>query len=504
MLHRILHKHLDDFIARVEAADRSMPAFVRLELQRFLTCGVLEHGLAVQRCSSCSFERVVGLSCGGRGFCPACLGRRMAQTSAHLVDSILPHVPYRQFVLSLPPPLRFMLAYNAELCAHLLRLFLRGVFRWQRHTAKRELGLRSVRDVHCGAVSEIQRCGGSLNLNLHLHSVLADGVFIVDSQSDTPRFVALPAPTQPELDQIAWQLYRQVLDLVQKLGLDCQLPTDDSGVTASMDPLLLDCATAAMQGTTLFGEQPGQRVLQLGAVAKPQDHSQTRRQRPPHGFDIHATRRVSKDDRGGLERLCQYILRPPISHDRLEELEDGRIRVRFTRPWSNGATHQILTPLDLISRLVPLVPPPRAHQIRYHGFLAPRSSIRHLVIPERLPNQKKVIQLSLFTDGDRKPTATVNDNPDDRPEPRTPKLQRISWARLLKRAGDYDMETCPDCGGVMRVVQCVFAAEPIRAILEARAEQGSPRTRPRARAPPQLVFGFVGARHDSSTAAKAA
>jgi hypothetical protein len=58
---------------------------------------------------------------------------------------------------------------------------------------------------------------------------------------------------------------------------------------------------------------------------------------------------------GALERLCNYILKPPIAHDRLELLDDGRVRLRFTRPWSNGATHQIMAPLDLIARLVALV-----------------------------------------------------------------------------------------------------------------------------------------------------
>ncbi len=32
--------------------------------------------------------------------------KRMAETSAHLVDSVLPKHPYRQFVISLPYPLR--------------------------------------------------------------------------------------------------------------------------------------------------------------------------------------------------------------------------------------------------------------------------------------------------------------------------------------------------------------------------------------------------------------
>ncbi len=37
-----------------------------------------------------------------RGFCPSCLGRRMADTAAFCVDHLFPRVPARQYVLSLP------------------------------------------------------------------------------------------------------------------------------------------------------------------------------------------------------------------------------------------------------------------------------------------------------------------------------------------------------------------------------------------------------------------
>ena len=166
--------------------------------------------------------------------------------------------------------------------------------------------------------------------------------------------------------------------------------------------------------------------------------------------------------------------------------------LRFTRPWSNGASHQILTPLDLIARLVALVPPPRSHQVRYNGFLAARSKIRHLVIPDRGEPQAKVVQLSLFAPRQEPTSASQLSICNDTSAHRIPKLQRIAWARLLKRVG-YDMETCPKCGAVMRVVQCVLATEAIRTILEARGEhsQSSPRTRPPARAPPQMFFGFA-------------
>jgi hypothetical protein len=94
-----------------------MPPFVVAELRKFLRCGVLAHGFARVRCGACAFERLVPFSCKGRGFCPSCCGRRMAERAAHLVDHVLPpDVPVRQWVLSVPHRLRYRLAYDHRLC----------------------------------------------------------------------------------------------------------------------------------------------------------------------------------------------------------------------------------------------------------------------------------------------------------------------------------------------------------------------------------------------------
>jgi hypothetical protein len=44
-----------------------------------------------------------------------------------------------------------------------------------------------------------------------------------------------------------------------------------------------------------------------------------------------------------------------------------------------------MEPYELLERLVPLIPPPRAHQVRYHGVLAPCASARDRVVPGPRP-----------------------------------------------------------------------------------------------------------------------
>jgi hypothetical protein len=49
----------------------------------------------------------------------------MADTAAHLVDRVLPRVPVRQWVLTLPFGLRFRLPYDTQLTSEILRMFIR-------------------------------------------------------------------------------------------------------------------------------------------------------------------------------------------------------------------------------------------------------------------------------------------------------------------------------------------------------------------------------------------
>ena len=90
----------------------------------------------------------------------------MADLSCHLVDRVLPNVPYRQWVLSFPPPLRYLLAYDSALLSKALECFIRSISRWLRQVAKKRYGLLSVRDAVTAQVTVVQRFGSALNLML--------------------------------------------------------------------------------------------------------------------------------------------------------------------------------------------------------------------------------------------------------------------------------------------------------------------------------------------------
>ena len=101
-LHKIISENLESWLEWREAAERSEPAYVEDELRGYLACGILCFGFARAVCMTCRKGFVVAFSCKGRGVCPCCNGRHMAQTAAHLADHVIPPVPVRQWVISVP------------------------------------------------------------------------------------------------------------------------------------------------------------------------------------------------------------------------------------------------------------------------------------------------------------------------------------------------------------------------------------------------------------------
>ncbi|MBN1959677.1 MAG: transposase [Deltaproteobacteria bacterium] len=56
-----------------------------------------------------------------------------------------------------------------------------------------------------------------------------------------------------------------------------------------------------------------------------------------YGFNLHAGSRASSNDKKGHERLCRYLLRPPLSNDRLTSTTDGKYRITLKRAWNDGS-----------------------------------------------------------------------------------------------------------------------------------------------------------------------
>ena len=63
--------------------------------------------------------------------------------------------------------------------------------------------------------------------------------------------------------------------------------------------------------------------------------------------------------------------------------------------------------------------------------------------------------------------------------------ERLSWARLLKRVFEIDMEDCPNCGGELKIIAAILEQPVIEKILTRLGLQAP--APPRAPAPDQAL-----------------
>ena len=177
LLYRLVAQHYPEFVAAREAAGRPLPRHVQEEFEAYLKCGRLEHGFLRVRCEDCHAEKLVAFSCKRRGFCPSCGARRMTESAALLADEVLPERPLRQWVLSLPFALRFLLATDPEALTQVLGIVYRAI---SADVLKKARLARA--SGATGAVTLIQRFGSALNLNIHFHMLVLDGAYLVGTE----------------------------------------------------------------------------------------------------------------------------------------------------------------------------------------------------------------------------------------------------------------------------------------------------------------------------------
>ena len=155
------------------------------------------------RCNACDDELVVGFSGKRRGICPWCTARRMAAT-AHLVDRVLPAASYRQWVLSVPKPLRLRLARDPEWAG------------WPAtspsgRSARGSFGSRALAALGIRGPARSRSCSGSVawSTSTCISTSSPDGVF-VDDQGGLA-FVLHPVPRGADLLAIHDRLVRRVM-----------------------------------------------------------------------------------------------------------------------------------------------------------------------------------------------------------------------------------------------------------------------------------------------------
>jgi Putative transposase len=153
------------------------------------------------------------------------------------------------------------------------------------------------------------------------------------------------------------------------------------------------------------------------------------------GYSVHAATAVKAHERERLELLVRYMARPALADERISIISENEIQLRLKTPWKDGTHSLVLSPSELIEKLVALVPQPRFHLTRYYGVLAPGSKDR-----TKLPDMPDETQV----ESEKKNSKGRN---------------RILWAALLKRTYKIGVYQCPNCDGRMQLISVVECSQ---------------------------------------------
>ena len=190
----------------------------------------------------------------------------------------------------------------------------------------------------------------------------------------------------------------------------------------------------------------------------------TRRKRraPELGFNVHAATTVATRDRGRLERLCKYILRPAICNERMQRLDSGEVLLTLKKRWHDGTFAKLFQPQDFISKVIALLPAPGTNLVRFHGQFAPGARWRPVI------------------------TAVAATKRRQAPAPRDEeqRQRRMSWALLLKRSFAVEVLVCPHCGGTRKLLAVLEHKPTVRKILEHLGLESEPPAFAAPRGPP--------------------
>lgn len=408
----------------------SVPRRVQREVERYQHCGDVRYGFVEVSCSTCNESRLVAFSCKGRGWCPSCTTRRAVETGVEL-ESLLPRVPYRQWTLSLPYSLKLVVVKQPQRLKRLEVLLVRAVWNWQRREAK---SLGASAELQGGAVCFWQWFGSSLQLTPHLHLLVPEALWSPEAEE-----VSVPPPSDDVVERILQRVLRQAMK---------SWPEVEEGW--AVDDY----------------QELQQRAMELPIDFAQASTPRARRVAVAHGFSLHADTWVHGNDRAGLERLCAYGARGPVSEARLRRLDDGRYE--YTPKKGRVFT---VTAAALVRRLVALVPPAKLHLTSFHGVFAPNAALRPLVTRPAAPPP---------------PTTQLKFRFEKKP-----KKPRLDWATLHQRTFGTDVTRCP-CGGrrsIRRLHSTRQTAE--KRLLELGVRCFPSRVLPLATAPPpQLSLAF--------------
>lgn len=172
---------------------------------------------------------------------------------------------------------------------------------------------------------------------------------------------------------------------------------------------------------------------------------------------------MEPEDPGAAERLVRYVMRSPVSQERLDfDGEMGEVRIRAKAGADDGAAQEEVERLDpdeVVARVIVQIPDPKRHLIRSYGRYANAARAKRKRDAAATEEFSTASAGAVATDGAMAPVATEPDTAER-------KAARKRWANLIRHIYEVDPLVCPRCGGVMKIISFITEPRVIRAILD--------------------------------------
>ncbi|MBL9155007.1 MAG: transposase [Verrucomicrobiales bacterium] len=391
-LWQIVHHAWAEFESGYERRHRPIHGPLRPDtvevVRQFYRCGDLAAGFNRLQCPECGHEKLLAFTCKTRHFCPSCHQRKVRAVGDWIARELCFDVPHRQFVFTMPKPLRGIFRKRRKLLDHLFRISLESLRDWMR--ARLDLP-----EGRLAAVASVQTFGDYLNFHPHLHVLTACG--LVDRAG---RFHLLPVES---IEPLA-ELFRHRF-------------------------------IAALHHEKLISEKKARQLLAW-------THS---------GFSLDAGEKpVASHDVEGRRRLAEYLLRAPFSLEKITWNPTAeKVVYRSKRSWHTKKNYQVFTAPDFLAALVEHIPPKSQHTVRYYGLysnksrgLGAKAGRPRPVMPPAEPERRLALPAATA------PTLFVLPPP----EPKSARALRPLWRDLIRKVWGEDPLICPCCRGTMKNV----------------------------------------------------
>jgi hypothetical protein len=165
---------------------------------------------------------------------------------------------------------------------------------------------------------------------------------------------------------------------------------------------------------------------------------------------------VGSEDGAGTERLARYLLRPPLSLERMSWDAEGSVLYKRKAGGRFGASQATFAAMDFLARLLMHIPQPKLHTVRYYGEYSSVARARRRAEKAELEEEESSPSVL--------PCATER------------RRLRRAWAQMILRIYEVDPLSCR-CGKKMRILAFILDPKVVTKILRHIEERDTARER---------------------------